>query len=65
MLRDEGEDYARRLEAAGVAVTLRLLAGLTHGCIRLHNLVAAVDAAMTDMAEAVRAACLAGRGAAA
>lgn len=39
VLRDEGEAYARRLTDAGVPVTARVLPGMTHGFIRLHNLV--------------------------
>ena len=57
VLRDDGEGYARRLSEAGVATTLRRYDGLPHGFIRLHNLVDAVDAALTDMAMVVAEAC--------
>lgn len=57
VLRDEGEAYARRLSEAGVATTLRRYDGLTHGFIRLHNLVDAADAALTDMAAVLARAC--------
>jgi acetyl esterase len=50
VLRDEGEAYAQRLSAAGVAVTARRVDGLPHGFIRLHNLVNAADAALTAIA---------------
>ncbi len=39
VLADEGLAYADRLEQAGVEVTRRVAPGLTHGFIRLHNLV--------------------------
>jgi len=38
VLADEGRAYAEKLKAAGVQVTSRELAGLTHGFVRLHNL---------------------------
>ena len=50
VLRDEGEAYAAHLQAAGVPVTSRRITGLPHGFIRLHNLVDAADAALTDIA---------------
>ncbi|WP_439495250.1 alpha/beta hydrolase fold domain-containing protein [Bosea sp. (in: a-proteobacteria)] len=39
VLADEGLAYADRLEQAGIDVTRRVAPGLTHGFIRLHNLV--------------------------
>lgn len=38
VLADEGRAYADKLERAGVRVTCRPVAGMTHGFIRLHNL---------------------------
>jgi acetyl esterase len=57
VLRDEGEAYARALQQAGVPVTVRRYDGLTHGFIRLHNLVDAADAALSDMATVIAQAC--------
>ncbi len=53
VLRDEGERYARQLQQAGVATTLRRQDGLPHGFIRLHNLVDTADAALSDIAAAI------------
>lgn len=50
VLRDEGEAYAARLAAAGVETSHRRFDGLPHGFIRLHNLVAAADAALSGIA---------------
>lgn len=58
VLRDEGEAYANRLEAAGIPTVLRRYAGLPHGFIRMHNLVDTVDSAVTDVAQAIGRACL-------
>ncbi|MGI4954023.1 MAG: alpha/beta hydrolase [Janthinobacterium lividum] len=57
VLRDEGEAYAARLSQAGVPTTLRRYDGLTHGFIRLLNLVREVDGAVSDMATACAQAC--------
>lgn len=42
-LRDDGVEYVRRLQAAGVAVTFYLGIGLVHGCLRARGQSAAVD----------------------
>jgi acetyl esterase len=55
-LRDEGEAYARRLDEAGVAVTLRRYEGLIHGFIRMPALITRADGAIDDVAAAVRSA---------
>lgn len=57
VLRDEGEAYAERLQAAGVPVTLTRAASLTHGFARLHNHVDLADQAVTAMAQAIADAC--------
>ncbi|MBV6824444.1 alpha/beta hydrolase [Pseudomonas sp. PD9R] len=43
-LRDDGVQYAERLNAAGVAATLYYGEGLVHGCLRARGQVAEVDA---------------------
>lgn len=57
VLRDEGEAFAARLEADGVPVELRRYDGLTHGFIRLTNLVDTADAALSDLAAAIVRVC--------
>ncbi len=53
VLRDEGEAFAARLSASGVAVEMRRYAGLAHGFARMMNLVDTADQALTDAAAAI------------
>ena len=57
VLRDECDAYAVSLGNAGIPVTTRRYDGLTHGFIRLHNLVDTADAALGDMALVIAEAC--------
>lgn len=50
VLRDEGEAYAERLQAAGVPTTHRRYDGMTHGFIRYHNLVDVAGQAVRALA---------------
>lgn len=54
-LCDEGEAYARRLEAAGVPVTLTRYSGMIHGFIRRAKLLSQGRKAVEQIAEALRA----------
>jgi len=53
VLRDEGEAFAKRLEEAGVDVTLRRYEGYIHGFANTANLARGSRRAMTEMAQAV------------
>lgn len=55
VLCDEGEFYARKLGYAGVPVTLRRADGLTHGFIRLHNLLDESDHELKLVSAEIRA----------
>lgn len=55
VLRDEGEDYARRLDAAGVRVTSLHAAGLPHGYISMDGCIAAADFENQRIIAALRA----------
>ena len=57
VLRDEGEDYARRLKEAGVHVELRRVEGLAHGFARLSNHVEQVAELLRDAGAALKRHC--------
>lgn len=59
VLREEGRAYAQRLSQAGVPVAYREAAGLTHGFVRLHNLIAEADAELVAIGSAIATACAA------
>lgn len=54
VLRDEGEDYARALDAAGVRVALRRHDGLVHAFVNATGLFAAGKEATLEAAGALR-----------
>ena len=53
-LRDEGEDYAERMRAAGVEVRLVRYPGLIHGFVNMVGVGRAARAAMAEVADALR-----------
>lgn len=55
-LRDEGETYARKLEDAGVPVTLKRYDGMIHGFVRRTDLLDKAREAMSDIAATLRTA---------
>ena len=56
VLRDEGEAYARRLEEAGVPVTLSSYEGMIHGFFRMPGVIERANDALAEAAEALAAA---------
>ena len=56
VLRDEGQDFADRLESAGVAVARAHYPGQIHGFITMGKIVREANAAVADAAAALRAA---------
>jgi acetyl esterase len=56
ILRDEGEAYAARLRAAGVAATATRHPGVVHGFFRWRAVTPAADAALQQAATALRSA---------
>ncbi|GAB3628382.1 Carboxylesterase NlhH [Pandoraea terrae] len=57
VLRDEGEDYARRLAEAGVMVQLHRAAGMTHGFAHFANLVPPVSELLQQLGQHVTSQC--------
>lgn len=55
-LRDEGEAYARRLEEAGVPVTLSRYEGMIHGFFRMPGAIDKANDALAEAAGAIRGA---------
>ncbi len=53
-LRDEAEQYAQRLKAAGVPVTLKRYDGMIHGFFRLGHLVERARCAVKEVGELLR-----------
>jgi acetyl esterase len=62
VLHDEGLDYARRLERAGVPVEASSVPGLAHGFARLVNHLPEAEAVVRNAGRAIRAACEAAAG---
>jgi cation diffusion facilitator CzcD-associated flavoprotein CzcO/acetyl esterase/lipase len=58
VLLDEGIAYANALKAAGVPVTRRIIEGMTHGFIRMHNLCEPARDAIFRIGADIRAACI-------
>jgi acetyl esterase len=54
VLRDEAEDFGRRLAAAGVPTEVRRFPGMLHGFYEYRAVVDAADAVWTLVAEAIR-----------
>lgn len=61
VLRDDGIRYAKRLQENGVNVTLTVYPGMTHGFIRMANLIDVARQAVTDLSTAIHGACVAAK----
>lgn len=57
VLRDDGLRYAQALKNNGVDVDLNIYRGMTHGFIRMANLIDVAHQAVCDMAQAANDAC--------
>ncbi len=54
VLRDEGEEFAKQLHAAGVPVKCVRYRAMNHGFIRMGGVYPQADHALSDLAEALR-----------
>jgi acetyl esterase len=54
VLRDEGEEFAKQLHAAGVPVQCVRYRAMNHGFIRMGGVYPQADHALSDLAEALR-----------
>ena len=57
VLQDEGRLFAEKLVADGVRVELCHYEGVTHGFIRMMNLIDTANDAVSDLAAAIKLAC--------
>jgi acetyl esterase len=57
VLRDDGIAYAQALKDSGTEVDLRIYPGMTHGFIRMANLIGTAQEAVSDMARAAYEGC--------
>jgi acetyl esterase len=57
VLHDDGVKYARALKANGVDVDLHVYPGMTHGFIRMANVIDVAHQAVCDMGQAARETC--------
>ncbi len=55
VLRDEAESYGKRLAAAGVKVWIKRYQGVTHGFVRMQNMLDIARRAMDDIAAVMEA----------
>jgi acetyl esterase/lipase len=55
VLRDEAETYGKRLAAAGVKVWIKRYQGVTHGFVRMQNMLDVARRAMDDIAAVIDA----------
>jgi acetyl esterase len=55
VLRDEAEIYGKRLAAAGVKVWIKRYQGVTHGFVRMQNMLDVARRSMDDVAAVMAA----------
>ena len=59
VLLDEGLDYADKLRASGVKVSMRIAEGLPHGFVRLHNVIDTAEVELRMIGLEITKACMA------